>query len=138
MRRKKHSRGQYELELTTCSDIMFTLLIFYILIQSYVVQFPASLPELQTGQPATEKLSKTIEILEDSSIIWDGKHLGKFNRESINRQLVSEEQVKLLIAPESTAPAGILVELLDQLRLNGVSDVAFGGKPKSLLTQEKE
>lgn len=103
-----------------------------------MVHMPANMPELKSGASSIETLTTTIEILEDSSLRWNDNHLGPFNRESIAFQVEKHDLSRIVIIPRENAPAGVLVELLDQLRLCGVENVVFGGHKRGAPTVNEE
>lgn len=128
---RKNNRETFALDLTTCSDIIFTLLIFYILTQSFVVQVPVDLPRLESEVQNITSAAQRLEIQESGAIIWNNESLpadwkGPF-AEKLSR--VASDSSFVIIA-QHKAPAGVAIELLDRLRMAGITSVAFGGIPE--------
>lgn len=130
--RRRCPRDTGFLDLTPCSDIIFTLLLFYILTQSYLTCLPMALPRLQAGEHSTAAHPLRIEVQASGTILWNGAPLPTVWESAVRermKRLATETAVVLLA--ESKAPAGLVIELLDRLRAAGVRQVAFGGQPLS-------
>ena len=128
MRRKPRREG-ISLDMTTCSDIIFTLLLFYILTQNFMTQLPLQLPRLEATEQSLLQPQR-IEIVASGTILWNDLPL-ESNWESAIREktktMASSTPVIFLVHRQ--APAGMVVELLDRLRTAGITQVAFGGTP---------
>ncbi len=128
--------GEEDLDLTPCSDIIFTLLLFYILTQSFQSHFPLQLPSLKTGEHRSGA-SERLEITASGTILWSGNPL-RTDWECDVRQRAARlsSSTSIILSSHRQAPAGILVELLDRLRNAGVHQVAFAGVPKATDLEE--
>ncbi|NLM18225.1 MAG: biopolymer transporter ExbD [Candidatus Riflebacteria bacterium] len=128
LRRKNRDKG-FALDLTTCSDIIFTLLLFYILTQSFVPQIQLALPSLET--PETLKETNIIKITVDSSsnITWNDVPLSSPLRKKQIKDFfeAAPHDSAILIYTHVDAPAGICIELLDKLQQAGAKAVSFAG-----------
>jgi biopolymer transport protein ExbD len=128
---RKSNRETFALDLTTCSDIIFTLLIFYILTQSFVVQVPVDLPKLESEVQNISSTAQRIEIAESGGISWNDETLPPDWKPVFTKKLASmAPDSSFVIVAHHRAPAGVAIELLDRLRLNGIGSVAFGGIPE--------
>lgn len=128
---RKSNREAFALDLTTCSDIIFTLLIFYILTQSFVVQVPVDLPRLESEAQNISSTAQRLEISESGEITWNNESLPSEWKSAFAERLsgIATDSSFVIIA-HHRAPAGVAIELLDRLRLAGVGSVAFGGIPE--------
>jgi biopolymer transport protein ExbD len=129
---RKNSRENFALDLTTCSDIIFTLLIFYILTQSFVTSVPANLPALKSDFQSINQNARKFEILENGRIQLENSLLPESWENEISRIIsaATATDTTWLILAHDKAPAKTAIELLDRLRLAGVTNVSFGGMPK--------
>ncbi|MBU1107042.1 MAG: biopolymer transporter ExbD, partial [Candidatus Riflebacteria bacterium] len=84
---RKNNRENFSLDMTTCSDIIFTLLIFYILTQSFVTQVPLSLPELKSDMQNLSEVPNQIEISATGQISWNKEVLATKWEQSLNEKL---------------------------------------------------
>jgi len=128
---RRNNRETFALDLTTCSDIIFTLLIFYILTQSFVVQVPVDLPRLESEVQNISSTAQRIEIAESGLISWNSETLPSDWKPVFAKKLASmTPDSSFVIVAHHRAPAGVAIELLDRLRLAGIGSVAFGGIPE--------
>ncbi|PKL49239.1 MAG: hypothetical protein CVV42_06845 [Candidatus Riflebacteria bacterium HGW-Riflebacteria-2] len=128
---RKNNRETFALDLTTCSDIIFTLLIFYILTQSFVVQVPVDLPRLESEVQNISSTAQRLEIDEAGVISWNNQPLPAEWKPAFTEKLAGiASDSSFVIITHHKAPAGVAIELLDRLRLAGIGSVAFGGIPE--------
>lgn len=137
---RRNNRETFALDLTTCSDIIFTLLIFYILTQSFVVQVPVDLPRLESEVQNITSTAQRLEIGETGKISWNSESLPSDWKAAFSGKLAGiATDSSFVIIAHHQAPAGVAIELLDKLRQAGVGSVAFGGIPeKTAPTKEPE
>lgn len=126
--RRRSLKSEWFLDMTPCSDIMFTLLLFYILTQSFVTQLPLQLPRIQTGEPTLGTREVHVQIDRDGKVKVGEKWIASPWRESLPGALPASCPTVLLLTHRE-APAGVAVELLDALRHLGVTSLSFGGLP---------
>ncbi len=127
--RRNNNRENFSLDLTTCSDIIFTLLLFYILTQNFLPQTPLELPPL-AGTEQSSNSQQRVEISATGQITWNGNAVASGTIVTLIRQKVSAaSQSQIIIYAHSQSPAGISIELLDHLRRAGITSVAFAGRP---------
>jgi len=128
---RRNNRETFALDLTTCSDIIFTLLIFYILTQSFVVKVPVDLPKLESEVQNISSTAQRIEIAENGGISWNNEAMPSDWKPVFAKKLASmAHDSSFVIVAHHRAPAGVAIELLDRLRLAGIGSVAFGGIPE--------
>jgi len=116
------------LDLTTCSDIIFTLLLFYILTQNTLPTISLNLPALT--QKPIEEHSDMANIVVNASgeVSLNGTPLGTRFQQELSKKLPRlASDASILIVSDRKAPAGISIEILDRLRGIGVRKVAFLG-----------
>ncbi|MBF0407848.1 MAG: biopolymer transporter ExbD [Candidatus Riflebacteria bacterium] len=130
--RRKTNKVVVSADLTTCSDIIFTLLLFYILTQGYVVQVPLELPEIVSGKHVDSSVSQRIEVTASAAILfndvllssnWEGDLKEKISR------LPASYSSSILIVANHNAPAGVVIKIMDRLREMGIYRLAFAGIP---------
>ncbi len=128
--RRKKEKEQFTLDMTTCSDIIFTLLLFYILTQNFLPQTTLDLPETVSSEQAETQEQIKIEISEAGNITWNDV---SYSEEKLIEQIVqvsnSQEKSAIMIFAHKKSPAGVCIELLDKLRNAGIKNVIFAGQP---------
>ncbi|MBP5469978.1 MAG: biopolymer transporter ExbD, partial [Candidatus Riflebacteria bacterium] len=69
--RRKKTKENFSLDLTTCSDIIFTLLLFYILSQNFLPQTTLELPETISAEQSEVPEQIKVEVEENGKILWN-------------------------------------------------------------------
>lgn len=137
--RRKKTKENFSLDLTTCSDIIFTLLLFYILSQNFLPQTTLELPETISAEQSEVPEQIKVEVEENGKILWnevsyeeDEQLVGKIVEASIK-----QENTNIIIFAHKKSPAGVCIELLDKLRNAGIKNVIFAGAPPKRVEQNK-
>ena len=127
---RKNARESFAIDLTTCSDIIFTLLIFYILTESFVTQVPLNLPQLKSEAQTLSEVPNQIEISASGQISYNKTLLPPEWESALSNKLkgIATDSIFLILANRQ-APVGTAIELLDRLRLAGINNVSLGGTP---------
>jgi biopolymer transport protein ExbD len=128
--RRKKVKENFSLDMTTCSDIIFTLLLFYILSQNFLPQTSLELPETVSSEQADTHEQIKIEIEESGKILWNEE---VYEEENLVKKVVEaslkQDNTSIMIFAHKKSPAGICIELLDKLRNAGIKNVIFAGAP---------
>lgn len=128
--RRKKVKETFSLDMTTCSDIIFTLLLFYILSQNFLPQTSLELPETVSSEQTDTHEQIKIEIEESGKILWNEQ---EYEEEALVDKVVEasmkQENTTIMIFAHKKSPAGICIELLDKLRNAGIKNVIFAGAP---------
>jgi biopolymer transport protein ExbD len=120
-------RLQPDLDLTPLIDVLFMLILFFVMTASLLqgqiaVRLPSGEGTAVRGQPAV------LEILPDGSLHYDGKDV---TREEMIARARRDDMAgrDLVVAADRSVPYGRVTSLLEALRLGGVQDVglALGG-----------
>lgn len=128
--RRKKVKEPFSVDMTTCSDIIFTLLLFYILTQNFLPQTTLDLPETQSSEQSERIEQIKIEIAENGSILWNEVAYGEEELVAkIIESSVIQEKEAIMIFCHKRSPAGVCIELLDKLRNAGIKNVIFAGQP---------
>ena len=128
--RRKKEKVTFSLDMTTCSDIIFTLLLFYILSQNFLPQTTLELPETVSAEQSETPEQIKVEIEESGKILWNEK---SYEEEELVGKIVDssakQDNTNIMIFAHKKSPAGICIELLDKLRNAGIKNVIFAGAP---------
>ncbi|MEL6949617.1 MAG: biopolymer transporter ExbD [Pseudomonadota bacterium] len=129
---RRHSEKQEdtEINITPMLDIVFIMLIFFIVTTSFVKETGID-PTRPKVERATEKPRGNILIgVTESGDIW-------FNKQEIELTLVrqrveeataeSPESSAVIIADDG-APTGVVIDIMDQVRLGGVIDISVAAE----------
>ena len=132
-RRRQRAEEESDINVTPMLDIVFIMLIFFIVTTSFVRETGID-PQRPVAETATEQGHANILIgIDSDGQIW------------VNRQIVQVSDVRLLVEnavnenPESSAvliadeeaATGIVLDIMDQVRLGGVANIAVAAEPES-------
>ena len=121
--RRNKEKESFSLDFTTVSDIIFTLLLFYILTQNFIPQTPLDLPQMKNPEQVENNKIHRIEIAENGDLTLNGE---SFSLDYLPLFLPNDEK-QVLIFTHKKAPAGVCIELIDRLRGKGIKSVSFAG-----------
>lgn len=131
-KREKHT-DEMDINITPMLDIVFIMLIFFIVTTSFVRETGID-PQRPVAETATDQGHANILIgIDRDGLVW------------VNRQIVEVSQVRrivenavnenpassaVLIADEEAA-TGVVLDIMDQVRLGGVANIAIAAEPES-------
>ena len=131
--RREKQVDEMDINITPMLDIVFIMLIFFIVTTSFVRETGID-PRRPVAETATDQGHANILIgIDSDGQIW------------VNRQVVQVAEVRQLVEnavnenPESSAvlitdeeaPTGIMLDIMDQVRLGGVANIAVAAQPES-------
>ena len=115
-RARKQKRGQSEVNLTPLVDIVFILLIFF-LITSTFVQNPGievELPKASAASTDVQSDNIIMAITKDGLVIHEGKIMSAEElRERLTQHRKNKPEQLVVIQADSTAHHGKVVEVMD-------------------------
>ena len=125
-------RQQPRLEITNAIDIMFFMLIFFMLYTTFHSQqtgMDVKLPQAETGE-ATAVEDFIISVDADRQLYWQGQPIALAELESmIKMQLQENPQSRFIVQADRTIQYDDLVKVLDRARLAGGTQVALAVQP---------
>lgn len=131
MRRRRDRRDSApEINLTPMIDMVFILLIFFLVASSFVKEagIEVNRPVAQTAQTQGRG---TIRIaLSETGEIWMERRSIDIRavRANVERMLAESPEASVVVLADETAHTGLLVQVMDQVRLAGVSDIAVAAR----------
>ena len=131
MRFLKKSEEEYSINLPSMTDIIFLLLIFFMVatvLKDSTRRLDVQLPEARSGQ-ADEARRLTIEMAVDGAISLNGDLV---TQEQLEQQLQStggaEEQRSVVIKADKRLPYGRVIEVMGLCQSTGIVDIAVAVK----------
>ena len=133
MRRRKSSRldDDADVDLTPMLDVVFIMLIFFIVTASFVKEVGLELnrPEGGSTKVAVENENIFIQITNDGLIFVDRRVTDiRAVRPNIERLHAERPNGAVVIAPAEGSFNGLLVEVMDQARLAGVENISLAAE----------
>jgi biopolymer transport protein ExbD len=127
-------RGTVVLEITPLVDVVFLLLIFFLLTATYVKNpnLDISLPKASLNQAASQKRDLSIAVKKGGEIRYDNKDISIEQLEGILRAEYSEKQdMIIVINADKEAKHGRVVEVMDLAKKVGFDKLAIAIQAKS-------
>lgn len=132
--RNRHSRRQSgavaEINMTPLIDMVFILLIFFIVTTSFVREtgVDVSRPSAQTAE-SRERANILIAIRENDEIWMDNRQIDRRAvRANVERMHSENPEGAVIILADENSKTGILIEVMDQARLAGVANVSIAAE----------
>ena len=126
-RRKPEEQG---LDLTPMMDIVFIMLIFFIVTTSFVKETGVDInrPNAETAE-RDEKGNILVAITQNNEIWIDKRRIDLIAvRANIERLKIEYPEGSVIIQADKEARSGLLVETMDQIRLAGVQNISIAAK----------
>ena len=131
MRRKNRKKVEDSgLDLTPMMDIVFIMLIFFIVTTSFVKETGVDInrPNAETAE-RDEKGNILVAITQNNEIWIDKRRLDlKAVRANIERLKIEYPEGSVIIQADKESRSGLLVEAMDQIRLAGVQNISIAAK----------
>lgn len=133
MRKRKHpeSEDDIDLNITPMLDIVFIILIFFVVSTSFVKEsgVDVSRPSAHSSE-RKERGNIMVAITADNAIWIDQREIDvRAVRANIERLHAENPEGAVVIQADENSLTGLLVQVIDQARLAGVSDVSIAANP---------
>ncbi len=128
---RREQEENYSLELTPLIDVVFLLLIFF-MVSTVFVDFPRRMDiTLPTSKAASDNevvKNLEIEITRDKKIYIRGRRTSLDQLESSLSKLHKPQEVKTIISADKDLPYGFVVQVMDLLQAAHVTDISVAVK----------
>jgi biopolymer transport protein ExbD len=128
MRRRRRSAEEAEINITPMLDIVFIMLIFFIVTTSFIKEFGVDMSRPSNEPPKKEKLSEVIFVkIDDTGQIMINNRLTDIRavRANVESGLALKPDASVVIAASRLSDAGLLVRVVDQARVAGAGQVSL-------------
>jgi biopolymer transport protein ExbD len=123
---KDQDQGGAEIDLTPMLDVVFIMLIFFIVVASFIKEAGVEVNRPDDNQPDNPEDSTSIlvEVASDNQIWMENRRVDiRAVRANIQRLLAEDPEAPVTIKVEKGAEAGIVVDVADAARESGVAAV---------------
>lgn len=119
---------QQQIDLTPLLDVIFILLIFFVVTAAFIDERGFQLlyrpGSPQTTEPSEQKKDLVFQIDADNNILLDGRRVDPRSvRAHVQRQQVGNSNLKVIIDSDSGAHSAAYIGLADQARAAGIEDI---------------
>ena len=125
------SEGDTEINITPMMDIVFIMLIFFIVTTSFVA-VPGIDPQRPPAETAEEKPGANVLVAVSSTgQIWMNKQAIELDdvRRLVENTLAENPESSAVIIADEEAGSGVLIDLMDQIRLGGIGSISIAADP---------
>lgn len=132
--RTRHSRRQSggiaEINMTPLIDMVFILLIFFIVTTSFVKETGVDVNRPAADTAVKKERANILIAIRDNDEIWiDNRQIDRRAvRANVERLHAENPEGAVIIVADEDARTGILIEVMDQARLAGVPDVSIAAE----------
>ncbi len=122
------------INVTPFVDIALVLLIIFMVTAKYIVsqQIPVDLPQAASSTSSTEVRLASISIDREQRVFLDGSPIAEAAlRDELHRRWEGDHELRALIAADRGVPHGRVIEVIDLVRLAGLTKFAIQTEPPS-------
>jgi biopolymer transport protein ExbD len=120
-----NTSGSDEINISPLIDMVFILLIFFIVTTVFVEETGVDVNKPQAASALDlEKNSILIAITADSKVVYGGRDLGVGGVRSTVRRLTQEDDMPVIIQADKSVPTDLLVRVIDEAKLGGAKAVS--------------
>tara|TARA_B100000035_G_scaffold249525_1_gene218371 strand:+ start:42 stop:452 length:411 start_codon:yes stop_codon:yes gene_type:complete len=125
---KEQEQGGAEIDLTPMLDVVFIMLIFFIVVASFIKEAGVEINRPDDNQPDNpeDSVSIMVKIAADNQIWMENRRVDiRAVRANIQRLLAEDPEAPVTIKVEKGAEAGIVVDVADAARESGVGSISW-------------
>ena len=128
MRRRRRSDDQdsAQIDMTSMMDVVFIMLIFFIVTTSFVKEAGIEVNRPIAASAERQERGNIMIAVSESGAVWiDGRQVDlRAVRANVERLRAENPEGAVVIQADEASRTGILVQVMDQVRLAGVLNVA--------------
>ena len=132
--RNRHSRRQSgvvaEINMTPLVDMVFILLIFFIVTASFVKETGVDVSRPSAKTAVKKELANILISITPNGEVWMDKRQvdRRAVRANVERMHAENPEGSVIILADKDAKTGLLIEVMDQARLAGVANVSIAAQ----------
>ena len=115
-------QDEAEVNMTPMLDIVFIMLIFFIVSTSFVRESGIEIERPVAESSATQTKTAVLIALSDREEIWLDKKVVDLRmvRPALERMKIEQSELNVIVQADESSSTGSLVNLVDQIRLAGI------------------
>ena len=133
MARKHANREDPEINITPMLDIVFIMLIFFIVTTSFTKETGASIIKPMAEQAVALRNGTILVGIRSNDDIWMNKRQIELRevRSMVERAKAENPEGSVVIVADKDSRIGIVTQVMDQVRLAGVEGIAISAESPS-------
>ena len=123
---KQQEEDRAEIDLTPMLDVVFIMLIFFIVVASFIKEagIEVNRPDDNQQSDPEDSVSIVVEVAADNQIWMENRRVDvRAVRANIQRLLAEDPEAPVTVKVEKGAEAGVVVDVADAARESGVGVV---------------
>lgn len=131
-RRKKSDAEETGIDLTPMLDVVFIMLIFFIVTTSFVKESGLDVNRPSASTTKKKERASILVAISNSGEIWIQKRRIDIRsvRANIERLHAESPEGTVVIQADKASETGVLVQVMDQIRLAGVESISVAASEK--------
>ena len=127
VRSRREPQGQAEIQMTPLIDMVFILLIFFVVTTSFTASTGIGIERPRAGSvEALPRENITVAVRAGGQIVLDGQEVGLFSvRPYVERKGRNRTDLAAVIVADRTVAIDRIVRVMDEIRAAGVSEIAL-------------
>ncbi len=123
----KHTSVTTEVNLTPLIDMVFILLIFFIVTSSFVKEAGIEINRPNAETAVRKELGNILIAISKDGQVWMDKHQIDVRsvRAEVERLHAENPEGAVVILADEESRSGLMVEVMDQVRLAGITNVSI-------------
>ena len=128
-----NGEDEQNIDMTPMLDIVFIMLIFFIVTTSFVKESGIDVNKPQASTAKADKKANIIIGINKGGVIWIDKHPVDIRavRTTVERIHADTPEGSVIITADKRAETGVLVSVMDQVKLAGISKISIGADSDS-------
>ena len=119
------------IDISPLIDCIFILLLFFIVTTTFVEETGVEVDKPQAASSAKlEKNSLLLAITAAGQIVYGGSDIGLGGVRPLVKRMLEKEDIPVILQTDQTVPAGLLVRVIDEVKLAGATRVNLATRPK--------
>lgn len=130
MARKHSSAEDANIDLTPMLDVTFIMLIFFIVTTSFVKEAGLDVRKPEAATTEAKQRASIMIAVSETGQVWMQKRQIELDavRPLVEAAKAENPEGSAMIIADRGAPAGIVIAVMDQARLGGVTDIAIAAQ----------
>ena len=130
MRRRHFHEDEAEINITPMLDVVFIMLIFFIVTTSFVKETGVDISRPSSSQAKQVKKGNILVAIKEDGAIWINKQQVEIRavRSRIEKMYAENPEASAVIIADRGSRTGDLVQVMDQIKSAGVSSISIAAE----------
>ena len=117
------------IDISPLIDCVFILLIFFIVTTTFVEETGVEVDRPQAASASQlEKTSILIALTAKGEVVYAKRDIGISGVQPLVKRMLQKEDIPVIVQADSSAPAGLMVRVIDEAKLAGATKVSIAAK----------